>query len=617
MKSDAVIAAASAIGIAVHLIVRFLVPAAWLPAGAADWPLWCVLVAGGGPLLVTLARSLVRGRLGADWLAGISIVTAALLGEYLVGAIVVLMLSGGAALEAYATRRASHVLEALAQRVPQVAHRIEAGRVTDISLIDIRAGDELRIMPHEVCPVDGEVTQGRTTMDESYLTGEPFVTQKTPGSTVLSGAINGEQAIAIRATHRAEDSRYARIMRVMQEAEQQRPALRRLADRLGAWYTPAALAVGLSAWAASGQPGRFLAVMVIATPCPLLIAIPVAIIGAISLAARRGIIIRNPAALEEVGRCRTLVLDKTGTLTYGRPTLSQIVPASPWTASTLLPLVASLEQYSRHPLAGAVLRRAEQDRAVLGDVSEVSERPGLGLSGRVGGHHVLVTGRQAPIALAAVQDLPPVVPGLEALVFIGDRFAGALRFHDEPRQDSQPFIAHLGPRHSFARTLLLSGDREAEVRYLAQHVGIRDVHAEASPEDKVAIVRRETAAAPTMFVGDGINDAPAMQAATVGVAFGHQNDITSEAADAVILEPSLVKLDEFLHIAVRMRRVALQSAVGGMALSVGGMAAAATGLLPPIWGAIAQEGIDLAAVLNALRVAMLPREVADVPVRPA
>jgi P-type E1-E2 ATPase len=353
--------------------------------------------------------------------------------------------------------------------------------------------------------------------------------------------------------------------------------------------------------------------MVIATPCPLLIAIPVAIIGAISLAARRGIIIRNPAALEEVGRCRTLVLDKTGTLTYGRPTLVDIVPAPSWEPATLLRLVASLEQYSRHPLAHAVLRRArEKDAAAaFGAVTEVRERPGLGLAGLVDGRRVLVTGRQAEAARAAVDLLPPVVAGLETLVFVDGGYAGAFQFRDEPRRESQSFIAHLGPRHAVTRTILLSGDRDSEVRYLAEHVGIQHVHAGASPEDKVAIVRREASQAPTMFVGDGINDAPAMQAATVAVAFGHQNDITSEAADAVILEPSLVKLDEFLHIGRRMRRIALESAVGGMALSLAGMAAAAAGVLPPIWGAIAQEGIDLAAVLNALRVAIPPREVAD------
>lgn len=612
MKSDTVIAVATAIAVAAHLILRFVVPAGALPPDAADWPLWVVLAAGGVPLLWNLITTLLRGRFGADWLAGISIVTAILLGEHLVGAIVVLMLSGGAALEHYATRRASHVLEALAKRLPHIAHRVEAGQIRQVAISDIRVGDILRLLPHEVCPVDGDVTEGHTTMDESFLTGEPFVMQKTPGATVISGAVNGEQAITICATRLPEDSRYARIMRVMREAEQNRPSLRRIADRLGGWYTPAAVAVGVVGWAVSGDPDRFLAVMVIATPCPLLIAIPVAIIGAISLAARQGIIIKNPGALEEVEQCRTLVLDKTGTLTYGRPTLTEIVPAGGHDDPTILRLVASLEQYSKHPLAQAVVRRARESAAVLFDVTEVSERPGLGMRGKVAGHDVLVTGRQSAAARAVADTLAPLASGLEALVFVDGSYAGALRFRDEPRRDSRTFIEHLGPRHLVNRTILLSGDRDSEVRYLAEHVGIDNLHAGASPETKVEIVRQETSRAKTMFVGDGINDAPAMQAATVGVAFGHQHEITAEAADAVILEPSLVKLDEFLHIARRMRRVALQSALGGMALSMAGMAAAAFGYLPPIYGAVLQEGIDLAAVLNALRVAMPSGEIADI-----
>jgi heavy metal translocating P-type ATPase len=564
-------------------------------------------------LIWNLISTLMRGNFGADWLAGISIVTAVLLGEYLVGAIVVLMLSGGTALEHYATRRASNVLEALAKRLPHVAHRIEDGQIREVAISDIRVGDDLRLLPHEICPVDGDVTEGHTTMDESFLTGEPFVMQKTPGASVISGAVNGEHAITFRATRLPEDSRYARIMRVMREAEQRRPALRRIADRLGGWYTPAAVAVGIAGWLVSGDPDRFLAVMVIATPCPLLIAIPVAIIGAISLAARQGIIIKNPGALEEVEQCRTLVLDKTGTLTYGRPTLTDIEPAGAHPASTILALTASVEQYSKHPLAHAVVKRAQESGEALLDVTEVRERPGVGLRGRVGGYDVLITGRQSEMARAAADQLPAVAAGLEALVFIDGAYAGALRFRDEPRRDSRSFIEHLGPRHLVTRTILLSGDRDSEVRYLADHVGIDNVHAGASPETKVDIVRQETARAKTMFVGDGINDAPAMQAATVGVAFGHQHEITAEAADAVILEPSLAKLDEFLHIAARMRRVALQSALGGMALSLGGMAAAALGWLPPIYGAVLQEGIDLAAVLNALRVAAPGGEIADIP----
>jgi len=605
VRRDTVIAVATAVAIALHFFIRFTT------SQNADWPLWIVLAGGGLPLLAGLGRSLLRGQLGADWLAGISIVTAALLGEYLVGAIVVLMLSGGAALEDYAVRRASHVLEALAKRLPHVANRVEDGHLRQIPISEVRIGDELRLLPHEICPVDGEVVQGQTTMDESYLTGEPFLMQKTPGAQVISGAVNGEQSITIRATKLAEDSRYARIMRVMREAEQRRPAIRRLADRLGGWYTPMAVLVGIVGWIASGEPSRFLAVMVIATPCPLLIAIPVAIIGAISLAARRGIIIKNPAALEEVEQCRTLILDKTGTLTYGRPTLTEVLPAVGHDLDFTLGLAASLEQYSKHPLALAVVRRARDSHLALGAVEQMSERPGEGLRGRVNGHDVMLTGRQSSAAEAIADQLPPTEAGLEALVFVDGVFAAALRFRDEPRRDSRSFIQHLRPRHGIGRTLLLSGDRESEARYLAEHVGIREVHAGASPEDKVEIVRRESAKAKAMFVGDGINDAPAMQAATVGVAFGHQHEITAEAADAVILEPSLAKLDEFLHIARRMRTIALQSAIGGMALSIAGMVAAAMGWLPPIYGAVAQEVIDLAAVLNALRVAIPRGRMAD------
>jgi len=605
------IAIATAIAIALHLFFRFGPFQTTLPAGAANWPLWLVLAGGGLPLLAGLGRSLARGQLGADWLAGISIVTASLLGEYLVGAIVVLMLSGGAALEDYAVRRASNVLEALAKRLPHVANRLEDGHLKQIPISEVRIGDELRLLPHEICPVDGEVVQGQTTMDESYLTGEPFLMQKTPGAQVISGAVNGDQSITIRATKLAEDSRYARIMRVMREAEERRPAIRRLADRLGGWYTPTAVAVGIGGWVASGDPSRFLAVMVIATPCPLLIAIPVAIIAAISLAARRGIILKNPGALEEVQQCRTLILDKTGTLTYGRPTLTEVLPAAGQDADNVIRLAASLEQYSKHPLATAVVSRARDAHLALGTVEQMSERPGEGLRGRVDGRDVRLTGRQSEAAQSVASELPPTELGLEALVFIDGKFAGALRFRDEPRRDSRLFIQHLSPRHRINRTMLLSGDRESEVRYLAEHVGIKEVHASASPEDKVEIVRREAAQAKTMFVGDGINDAPAMQAATVGVAFGHQNEITAEAADAVILEPSLVKLDEFLHIARRMRTIALQSAIGGMVLSIAGMVAAAMGLLPPIYGAVGQEVIDLAAVLNALRVAIPRGRMAD------
>jgi heavy metal translocating P-type ATPase len=606
LTAETYIAILSSAAILLHLAFRFLleVPASWRLA-----PLVVALILGGGPLVWKLARRLAARELSSDLLAGISIVTAVILGEYLVAVIVVLMLSGGTALEALATRRASSLLRALAKRMPQVAHRKSASGIAEVGLDHIALGDWLVVFPHEICPVDGRVAEGHGVMDESYLTGEPFMMPKTPGSAVLSGAINQDQALVIVAEKRAVDSRYARIIKVMRESEQRRPRMRRLADRLGAGYTPAAVLLAALGWLASGDPHRFLAVIVIATPCPLLIAIPVAIIGAISLAARHSIIIKNPAALERVPACRTLIFDKTGTLTYGKPTLTEVLPAPGMTQPEILKWAASVELYSKHPLAGAVLAAAKEQVVALKPASEVSEKPGEGLRGTIDRHRVFITGRGAVTSLDLA--LPPAAAGLECLVFIDGHYAAALRFRDTPRRESRKFITHLVPRHGVARILLLSGDRESEVRWLADEVGIEEVRAGLSPEEKVAIVVEETRRAKTLFVGDGINDAPALQAATVGVAFGLASDITAEAADAVVLSASLDKTDALIHISRRMRAIALQSAVGGMTLSIFGMLLAVAGYLPPLEGAVAQEIIDLLAVLNAVRTALPFGEMTD------
>ncbi len=592
--------------ILLHLVFRYLSHA---PRIAWQAPLVLALLAGGLPLVVRLMRKVFEQEFGSDHLAGISIVTSVLLGEYLVGVIVILMLSGGTALEQFASRRASSVLDALARRVPQVAHRRIGPHVSDVKLADIAVGDTLVVFPHEICPVDGVVVEGSGKMNEAYLTGEPFEIEKMPGSHVISGAINGDVPVDIRAEKLAIDSRFARIMRVMQDAEQRRSHIRRLADKLGAWYTPLALALAAMAWAFSGEAHRFLAVVVVATPCPLLIAIPVAVIGAISLSARRGIIIKNPAVLEQIDRCRTLIFDKTGTLTYGKPCLSEILCAPGFTENDVLRLTASLERYSKHPLSQAILQAAQKANLPVEIVSEISERPGDGLRGTVDHRNVWITSRSKVPGQNSF--LPPVTSGLECLIFIDGTYAATFRFHDTPRSDSRTFIRHLKPRHAVNRVLLVSGDRDHEVRRLAEQVGIGEVYSAKSPEEKVAITSAEAKKAPTLFLGDGINDAPAMQAATVGVAFGVQNDVTSEAADAVIMETSLARVDELIHIARRMRSIALQSALGGMALSILGMLAAAFGFLPPIGGVVAQEVIDLAAVLNAVRVAVPPRFLTD------
>jgi heavy metal translocating P-type ATPase len=601
-SQETLIAGFTLVAIILHVVLKY---AAHFPALSPNFPLFAALVIGGIPMLWELLKKLWKREFGSDLLAGVSIVTAILLREYLVAAIVVLMLSGGEALEEFATARASSVLDALARRMPSAAHRKQADNLVDVKLADIRVGDELTVLPHEICPVDGTVLEGHGVMDEAYLTGEPYEISKTPGSMVISGAINGEALLTIRAERLAEDSRYARIMQVMHQSEQQRPKLRRLGDQLGAWYTPIALVMATAAALFSSQPERFLSVVVIATPCPLLLAIPTAIIGAISLAARRAIIIKNPAVLEQIEKCQTLIFDKTGTLTYGRPTLTEILCAPKFDQKQVLQLAASLEQYSKHPLAAALVSEAKQQEIAALSVEKISERPGEGLHGTVAGRAVQITGRKKVAALKL--QLPALESGLECLVFIDGHYAAAFRFHDAPRQNSASFIQHLEPKHNVRKVMLLSGDRESEVKYLAESVGISEIHASKSPEEKVAIVKTETAKARTLFVGDGINDAPALMAATVGVAFGSQNDITTEAADAVILEPALEKIDELMHIARRMREIALQSALGGMGASIIGMFAAAFGFLPPIWGALSQELIDLLAVLNAVRVA-LPTE---------
>ncbi len=600
------IAGITIMAIVSHLVLRYGTHA---PLRVALAPLVVALLIGGTPLVFDLLKKLVKREFGSDLLAGVSILTAVTLGQYLVAAIVVLMLSGGTALEEFATARASSVLDALARRMPGVAHRRGANGATDVKLEEIRIGDVLIMLPHEICPVDGVVIEGRGKMDEAYLTGEPYEISKMAGSQVISGAINGDAALVIRAEKLAVDSRYARIMEVMQSTEQQRPRLRRLGDQLGAWYTPVALILAGIAGLISGDMYRFLAVVVVATPCPLLLAIPTAIIGAISVAARRAIIIKNPMVLEQIDSCQTLIFDKTGTLTYGRPTLTEIICAEGFERQDVLRLAASLEHYSKHPLAGAIVGEAEKQETKILGVTELSEAPGEGLRGTVEGHTMRITGRKQAEEVRAV--LPVMSSGLECVVFIDERYAATMRFHDAPRSDSRLFIQHLKPRHGVRKVMLVSGDRESEVQYLANSVGISEVCAGKSPEEKVTIVKQETAKAKTLFVGDGINDAPALAAATVGVAFGSQNDIITKAADAVILEPSLGKVDELMHIGRRMRRIALQSALGGMLASTVGMIAAATGYLPPIGGAIAQEFIDLFAVLNAVRVALPTDDLQD------
>lgn len=610
LNRDFCIAVLAIVCICVYLILEFVYH---LPEETSCIPLFIGLMSGGIPLVFDLLKKAFRGEFGSDFLAAISIVTAFILHEYLAGVLVVLMLSGGEALENYALNHASDVLRVLAKRMPLIAHRKLDGHIEEVKTDQINIGDMIVIYPHEISPVDGVVTEGHGSMDESFLTGEPFIISKLPGSQVISGAINADNCITIRATKKAIDSRYAKIMEVMKSLENKRPRIRRLADHLGGFYTPIAVALAVGAWFISHDPVRFLSVLVVATPCPLLIAIPVAIIGSISLAAHRGIVIKNPSVLEQINQCRVMILDKTGTLTYGKPVLTKEIYFNGHTALTAMRYAASLEFYSKHPLAEAIIKAAHAQKLSLMEVVEINESPGEGLKGTIEKNQIEITGRNKLLKSdrAHIADQLLESYGLECVVLVNGQLAAQFIFYDQPREHSRTFIRHLKPLHHIKRVIIVSGDREQEVKYLADHVGIHEIYAQQSPEEKVKIVERETKLAKTIFVGDGINDAPALMVATVGIAFGQNSDITTEAAGTVIMDNSIEKIDELFHISDRMMNIALQSAVGGMLASIIGMGFAAAGILTPVMGAIVQEAIDLFAVLNALRVALPPKDLTD------
>lgn len=584
----------------IAILLSFLFPLMNL---SANLPLFMAIVIGGIPSLLQIISKLANQNLGADLLAAIAIITAIILQQYLAAVLIILMLASGQALEAYATRKASSVLLALAERMPNTVHLRIKDNIENIPLNNIKIGDEIILYPHETCPADGIVIEGQGSMDESYLTGEPYQISKICGTSVLSGAINGESLLVIKVQKIPADSRYASIIKVLEEAEHKKPNFRRIGDQIGAIFAPVALGFALLAWYFSDDAMRFLAVIVIATPCPLLIAIPITIISAISMAAKQAIIIKDPTVLERLPLCKTAIFDKTGTLTYGKPTLSEIITAPDVDADVVLQQLASLERYSKHPLASAILHAAEKKHLPLLKAISVTEPPGAGLKGTIDGNNITITHRRKLVESAPelAKQLPPTAPGLECVVLINDNYAATIRFQDVPRKESKSFISHLKPSHSFNKIMLVSGDRESEVHYLGKLLDLSELHASQTPEQKLKIVREEMKRAPTLFMGDGINDAPALTAATVGIAFGQFSNVTAEAARAVIMENSLSKVDELIHLSLETRKIVLQSAIGGMLLSLLGMGFAAFGYISPVTGAILQEVIDILAIINALR----------------
>ncbi|MGW3096652.1 heavy metal translocating P-type ATPase [Streptomyces sp. NPDC001102] len=572
------------------------------------------------PAVGWVLSALRRGQAGVDLIAVLALGGTLAVGEYLAGALIALMLATGRTLEAAAQRRASHDLRALLEHAPRSAHRRTDAGVDTVPLADIAVGDLLVVRPGEVVPVDGRVESTAAVLDESVLTGEPLQVERIEGEGVRSGVVNAGGAFELRATATEQDSTYAGIVRLAQQAGAESAPVVRLADRYAAWFLPLSLAVAGLAWLVSGSAVRAVAVLVVATPCPLLLAAPVAIVSGLSRASRLGVVIRDGGALENLGRARTLLLDKTGTLTRGRPRVLDVTAAPGLKPAEVLRLAASLDQYSPHVLAQAIVDTARERKLELSAPTDVTEEPGRGATGVVDGRRVsigrLAPGEEPPVWAKAVDNRALLDGAAIAWLTLDGEPAGAVLLRDPLRHDAPRTLRHLRAA-GIERLLMLTGDRAAPAREVAAVLGLDEVRAELGPADKVAAVRAERERAVTVMVGDGVNDAPALAAADIGVAMGARGSTaSSEAADIVLTTDRVDRLGDAVTIAQRARRIAVQSALGGMLMSLAAMAAAAAGLLPPAAGALLQEGIDVAVILNALR-ALRVDQAARPPLTPA
>ncbi len=580
---------------------------AWL-VGSREWADACWIagtVSAVIPALVWVIDSLRRGRAGVDLLAVLSLVGTLWVGEYLAGALIAVMLSTGRFLDAAAQRRASHDLRALLQRAPRFARRRVGDAISVIPLDDVAVGDLLVVGPGEVVPVDGRIEGAVAVLDESALTGEPLQVERAIGEPVRSGVVNAATAFELRATATADNSTYAGIVRLAQQAGAESAPIIRLADRYAAAFVPLALVMAGIAWLASGSSVRAVAVLVVATPCPLLLAAPVAIVSGLSRASRHGVVVRSGGALENLGHATTLVMDKTGTLTAGCPVVIDVLAAPGHDRTEVLRLAASVDQMSPHVLAEAIVTEALARKLPLSLPSDVVEQAGRGVTATVDGARVSVgkldgEASEADWARAAVNRASLDTAAL-AWVDVDNQLIGAVLLRDPLRRTAPRTMRRLRAA-GFRRLVMLTGDREAPAREIGTVLGLDEVYANQSPADKVAAVRTERERAVTVMVGDGINDAPALATATVGVAMGARGaTASSEAADIVLTTDRLDRLADAMDIARWSRRIAVQSAVVGMTLSLLAMAVAALGWLPPAAGALLQEGIDLAVILNALR----------------
>jgi heavy metal translocating P-type ATPase len=560
------------------------------------------------PLAWAVAKTLLGGRVGVDVIALVAMAGALALGEYLAGAVIALMLSGGNALEDAAARRARRELRLLLDRVPKIAHRREGDRVVEVPVEDVAPGDVLVIRAGEVLPVDGRVSSELALVDESTLTGEPLPVSRARGAEALSGSVNAGDAFELEAIRPASASQYANLVRIVERAEAQRAPFVRMADRYAALLLPLTLAIAGLGWGLGGDAKRALAVLVVATPCPLILAAPIAFLAGISRAAARGVIVKGGAVIERLGQARTVLLDKTGTLTLGHPHVRRVISFDGVPENELLRLAASLDQLSAHVMAEGLVHDAEARGLRLDSPTGVEEQPGQGIAGTVAGRLVAVGSSSFLRSRGQADGSTPETPlgAGEARVLVGveGRVAGAIVMADELRGDAANLVSDL---HGLgvAHVAMVTGDQEEIAHQIAEAAGLDEVHSEQTPEDKLAVVRAMQAderLRPVIMVGDGVNDAPALALADVGIAMGAAGaTASSETADAVITLDRIDRVADALRIGRRSLRIARQSVIAGIGMSGAAMLLAALGFIPPVEGALLQEGIDVAVILNALR----------------
>ena len=550
---------------------------------------------------VGMVRSMLKKKWGIDVLAVTAIIATVVVGEYWAALIIVIMFTGGEALETFAAGRAKRELTALLNRTPLIAHRLVDNEPQDVAIADVAPGDLLIVRPGELVPVDGVLVSDAATLDESSLTGESLPVDRVAGDELVSGAVNGAAMLTMRVTARAEDSQYQRIVALVAEAAESKAPFVRMADRYAVPFTIAAYVLAAVGWIWSGEPARFAEVLVVATPCPLIIATPVAFIAGMSRQARHGIIVKNGGTLEKLAGIRTAAFDKTGTLTHGQPALASLHTTKGWTENELLAIAASAEQYSAHTLAQSIVTSTRFLGLDIAPATDVVETTAHGLTARVGGR-VVVVGKRGFIsdvdARTPQQKLEPGEVGV--YVAVDGKYAGAIILRDEIRPDAADTISWLR-RMGVTHTVMLTGDAKATAEHVADQLGVTEVDADCLPLDKVHRVQALTHR-PVMMVGDGVNDAPVLAAADVGVAMGARGSTAaSESADVVIMKDDLSRVARAVEISKQTIRIATQSIWIGMALSVGLMVVAVFGLLPAILGATLQEIIDLVTILNALR----------------